>query len=151
MDEHFFNDIFKKVEGFLLDEEARFLYDLASDSRVGGTVVEIGSWKGKSTLLFAHASKTKNLGKVYAIDPHTGSPEHGKVWTYPEFEKNIKVAGIEDHVIPLVKTSEDARKGWKEPVRFLWIDGNHSYEFAKLVFDLWESALAPGGTVAFHD
>jgi len=37
-----------QVEGLISDKEAQLLYSLAS--ACGGTVVEIGSWKGKSTV-----------------------------------------------------------------------------------------------------
>ena len=94
--------------------------------------------------------------KVYAIDPHTGSPIHkkmyGKVWTFGEFKKNVKMANVEDVVTPIVKTSEEAEKNWNNlPVELLWIDGNHEYEFVKLDFDKWFPHLINMGTIAFHD
>lgn len=152
MNREFFDNIYKKTEGFLMDEEARLLYALAVRTQnLEGAIVEIGSWKGKSTVVFGYACKEKGSGKVYAVDPHTGSPEHGKVWTFPVFEQNVKNAGVEAYVTPLVKTSEDAVRGWKEPVRLLWIDGNHDYEHASSDFQLWEPFVMEGGIVAFHD
>lgn len=41
-------------------------------------IVEIGSWKGKSTIWIANGSKDGRNIKVYAIDPHIGSSEHQK-------------------------------------------------------------------------
>jgi hypothetical protein len=57
-------------------------------------LVEIGSWKGRSTICIAIGSKAGKKNKCYAIDPHTGSSEHkikGKdIWTFDEFKKEYK-------------------------------------------------------------
>ncbi len=37
--------------------------------------------------------------------------------------KNIKNAGVDDIVIPIVKTSEEAAKNFNKPVEFIFIDG----------------------------
>ncbi len=36
-----------KVDGFLTEEEGKFLYWAAKNCSKGGVIVEIGSWKGK--------------------------------------------------------------------------------------------------------
>jgi hypothetical protein len=40
---------------------------------------------------------------------------------------------------------------WKHPIRFLWIDGDHTYEGAKVDVDLFKPFLADGAIVAMHD
>ena len=68
------------------------------------------------------------------------------------FKRNIKNAKVDDIVIPIVKTSEEAAKHWNgKPVEFLWIDGSHEYDMVKLDFDLWYPHLIEGGIIAFHD
>jgi len=147
--------ITKKIEGWLTEREAKLLFNLARNLKGTGIIVEIGSWKGKSTICLAKGSKEGKRVKVYAIDPHTGSPEHskryGKVWTFDEFLQNIKNAGVEDLVVPIAKTSEDAYKSFNLPVDLLFIDGNHEYKSVKLDFELWNNKLIEGGIVAFHD
>jgi len=64
---------------------------------------------------------------------------------------NIKKAGVEGRVVPMVMTSEQAARGWNQPVRLLWIDGDHRYEPAKLDFTLWEPHVVAGGIIAMHD
>ena len=145
-----------KVQGYLGADEGRLLYNLAKNCKGKGVIVEIGSWRGKSTIWLANGSKNGAGAKVYAIDPHIGSPEHqkefGKVETFEDFKKNIEQAGISDFVVPLVKTSEEAAKQWSgEPIELLWIDGAHEYDMVKLDFDSWEPYLVEGGTIAFHD
>lgn len=138
------------------DKEGEFLYNTARNCTGKGVIVEIGSWKGRSTIWLGRGSKAGNKVKIYAIDPHTGSPIHRKmyrrVWTFEEFKKNIKMANIENVVIPIVKTSEEAEKDWgSQPIEFLFIDGNHEYESVKLDFDKWFPYLIEEGIIAFHD
>ena len=144
------------IEGFISDVEGVFLYKAAKSCEGKGVIVEIGSLKGKSTIWLARGSKAGNNIKVYAIDPHKGSSEHmkkrGEICTYQEFKRNIAQANVDAIVIPIVNTSEDARRDWDgKPIELLWIDGAHEYEMVKLDFDLWFPYLIEGGIIAFHD
>lgn len=145
------------MDGWLSFDEGRFLYETARRLSGCGAVVEIGSWKGKSTIWLAHGLRDGKGEKVFAIDPHTGAPEHHEIfktkhiWTFDEFKKNIKAAGVERYVEPIVDRSENAAKAWRKPVAFLWIDGAHAYEAAKLDFASWFPHLAEGGVIAYHD
>jgi len=147
--------IVDKVDGYLKDREGILLYNLAQSCKGRGVIVEIGSWKGKSTIWLGKGSKMGRKVKVYAIDPHSGSSEHrkeyGEVWTFPEFSRNIKKAEIDDIVVPIVKTSAEASGDFAEPVELLFIDGAHEYEFVRLDFELWYPKLIDGGIMAFHD
>ncbi|MCG2718663.1 MAG: class I SAM-dependent methyltransferase [Nanoarchaeota archaeon] len=144
-----------KIDGWLTDMEGKFLYETAKNCKGKGVIVEIGSWKGKSTIWLAKGSIKGNNVKVFAIDTHTGSFEqqkNGPVWTFDEFKGNIRNAKVEDIVVPIVKTSEEAEKSWGgAAVEFLWIDGAHEYELVKLDFEKWFPHLIDGGIIAFHD
>lgn len=144
---------FLATEGFLSPEEGEFLYRRAGACQGQGAVVEIGSWKGRSTVCLAAGAREGV--KIYAIDPHSGSSEHkqqmGLVNTLDEFKNNIKKAGVDREVIPLVQTSEQAAREWKGPIDLLFIDGAHEYELVKQDFELWSPFLNEGGTIAFHD
>lgn len=129
----------------ITDAEGILLYTIAKACTGKGVIVEIGSWTGRSTIWLGKGSKAGNKVKVYAIDPHTGGA------TYPEFKNNIKMAGLDDIVVPIVKTSEEAEKGWNIPVELLWIDGSHKYDAVKLDFDKWTPHLVNDGTIAVHD
>lgn len=144
-----------KVDGWLKDQEGELLYTLAGKCTGKGVIVEIGSWKGKSTSWLGAGSKAGNSIMIYAIDPHIGSSEHnkifGKVQTFEEFNSNIKNAKIEDIVVPIVATSEEAAEKFEHPVELIFIDGAHEYEMVKLDFELWYPKLIDGGIMAFHD
>src|SRR5260370_42637047 len=61
----------RDVPGFLQEGEARFLGLLAAGAPANGTIVEIGSFKGRSTVMLASLAKHYGLCPVVAIDPHT--------------------------------------------------------------------------------
>lgn len=143
------------TEGFLQKDEGPLLYHLARNVKKG-CIVEVGSWKGKSTVWIGWAIKdSKKKIPFFAIDPHTGSEEHQikkkKVWTFDEFKTNIKNGKVSSVVKPLVMTSEEAVGKIKQPVAFVFIDGDHAYEAVKKDFELWFPKVRVGGVMAFHD
>jgi predicted O-methyltransferase YrrM len=74
------NKIVAGIQGFLKLEEISLLYDVARRCVDKGVIIEIGSWKGKSTICLALGSKDGPRVKVYSIDPHTGFRTQEKVW-----------------------------------------------------------------------
>jgi predicted O-methyltransferase YrrM len=153
----------QKVGGFLYDVQGYALMLLAEHGPGVGEIVEIGSFKGKSTCWLAKGSKRAGREKVTAIDHFTGSPEHQKGMpiedkdiaetgsTFAVFQENLRKLEVDDHVVPIVASSEEAARGWNKPVRLLFIDADHSYEASKLDFDVWSPHVIPGGLIAFHD
>ena len=145
----------ESINGWLTGNEGELLYELAKGCTGRGVIVEIGSWKGKSTVWLAVGSKAGKKIGVYAIDPHTGSSEHkdilGKSSTFKEFKENVKRAKVDDVVTPIVKKSEDAAADFNKPVELLFIDGDHSYDSVLADFTAWFPKLIDGGIIAFHD
>jgi len=141
-----------KVPGMPTQNEVEYLYRLGQSNPGKGVILEIGSWKGKSTICLARGSMIANGEKVYAVDPHKPLADEGYVEdTEAEFLANIREAGVETHVVPLVMTSEEAAKKWHQPIRLLWIDRDHRYEQVRKDFLLWEPHVIDGGIIAMHD
>lgn len=141
-----------KVPGMLTRDEVEYLCRLGRESPGTGVIVEIGSWKGKSTISLALGSMAARSEKVYAVDPHKPLAEEGYAEdTEAEFLKNIKEAGVHGHVVPMVMTSAEAARQWNKPIALLWIDGDHRYEQVKRDFLLWEPHVIDGGIIALHD
>ncbi len=143
------------VEGWLTVEEGELLYRLARACTGEGVIVEIGSFKGKSTIWLARGSLAGARTRVVAIDPHTGSTEHrhdgAPVWTYDEFLANLHRAGVEEVVRPVVATSAEAAAHFDQLVELLFIDGDHRYEMVRQDFELWFPKLMEGGYLLMHD
>lgn len=150
-----FNKATENVGGWLTEAEGLLLYNIAKKIKAGNTIVEVGSWKGKSTMCLGSGSKDGNKIKIFAIDPHIGSSEHqkmfGKVDTFDEFKGNIARAGISEFVEPVRDTSENAARNFNQRIEFAFIDGAHEYNFVKLDFNLWFPKVMNGGILAFHD
>ena len=146
----------KRVPGHLTEKEARFLGLLAACVPARGTIVEIGSFKGRSTVMLAKVASHYGSGPVVAIDPHN-SPillDHQtdqEASSYQDFLDSIHAAGVSAHVESHAAYSKEVAKSWNRPIRVLWIDGDHSYEGAKSDLDGFFPQLVPQGVVAYHD
>jgi predicted O-methyltransferase YrrM len=146
----------QRITGFLGENEARFLGMLAACVPAHGAIVEIGSFKGKSTVMLATVAAHYGLGPVVAIDPHTAPSATDPAIaagasTFKEFVASVRNAGVAEHVEVHRTYSREIAKGWNRPIRLLWIDGDHTYHGAKEDFDLFAAHLVRGGVVALHD
>ncbi len=151
------------IRGYLADIEGFALMLLARSGPGQGAVVEIGSFLGKSTAWLALGALHGGRGRVTAVDPFTGSPEHqrggrneepeivARGTTRPRFEQNLRDAGLREAVDIIEARSTDAAARWSGPIRLLFIDGDHSEEASRADFEAWLPHAAPGGLVAFHD
>jgi predicted O-methyltransferase YrrM len=150
----------RKVPGFLLEDEARFIgmAAICSAQIRRGQIIEIGSFKGKSTVMLAKVAQHYGLDSVVAIDPHNfnsaelrGHRTSPVSSSYDEFLSHLETAGVANIVEVHRAYSSDIAATWKRPISFLWIDGDHSYRGAKSDFDGFAPHLLPEGIVAFHD
>jgi len=156
------------AKGFMPGDEGDALYEAAveaaSDLRL--PMVEIGSYCGRSTVwLGAAALATDTV--LFAVDHHRGSEENQAGWehhdatvvddrtglmdTLPTFRATILDAGLEDVVIAIVGRSPVVARHWSTPLSFVFIDGGHGEEPARLDYEGWSRHVAVGGTLAIHD
>ena len=139
----------KTIPGWLSQDEGNFLTEKAlATEHLKGKIVEIGSFCGKSTIYLAQGK-----GKVYAVDPHLGFVEEGLQFdnTYKAFKTNIEKADVTEKIVPIRKTSRDAVREWKKPIRLLFIDALHDEKNALFDFTKWEKFVIEGGVIAIHD
>jgi len=146
----------KSVDGYLSAREARCLLTAASLAPAKGANVEIGSFKGRSTVGLASVLRHYGLGRLVAVDPHTApsstDPDlKGKRSSYDDFQHNIARNGVADYVDARVTYSHELARNWSEPIRFLWIDGDHTYEAAKRDIEDFKPQLVAGALVLMHD
>ncbi len=143
------------IEGWLSGHEAELLYHSARCCTAKGVIVEIGSYKGKSTICLAKGSQRGKNIKIYAIDPHEGYTEYAGAKTpsntFAEFSRNIEKARVADLIVPIVDTSRHAALSFHEPIELLFIDGSHEYSAVKEDFHDWVPKVIDGGMVVFHD
>lgn len=156
----------KDVKGFLSDKEAKKLQELFLKVHHLGSVLEIGTYCGKSALNFSDVAKDVN-GLVYTIDHHTGSEEHQlgeeyhdselfderlkKFNTLPEFLNNLKSKKMAEFIIPIIDKSQNASKLFSEKISLLFIDGGHSFETALSDYNAWKDKICSEGLLVIHD
>jgi hypothetical protein len=145
----------RDVPGYLGELEFRALGLLAAGPPANGSIVEIGSFQGKSTVALACIAAQYGFGPVVSIDPHTSPSVTDPILkngsSLDGFLNTLRTTGIEKHVEFHNAVSRDVAKGWNRPIRLLWIDGDHTYAGAKEDFDLFFPYLADGAIVAIHD
>lgn len=132
------------IPGWLTDEEGEALYELARGCTGSGVIVEIGSWKGKSTVCLGLGSQAGKSVPIYAVDPHAD-------YRFGDFKTNIERAGIAELVHPIASLSQAAADGFEQPIELLFVDGSHEYELVLEDFEKWVPKVVDGGSVAFHD
>lgn len=149
-------ELARQAKGYLSEREGRFIMAAAALSPAAGANVEIGSFMGRSTICIASVCKHYGLGPVTAIDPHTApaatDPDlQGKESSFSEFMRNLGDARVTDAVVIERKLSTEVALGWSSPIRFLWIDGDHTYRGAKADVANFRRFLVPGAILAMHD
>jgi predicted O-methyltransferase YrrM len=137
-------ELIADIPGWLTDEEAAALFELARSCRGDGVIVEIGSWKGKSTVCLGLGSQEGNAVPIYAIDPHAD-------YRFGDFKTNVERAGIAELVHPIASLSQPAAEAFEEPIELLFVDGSHEYDLVLEDFEKWVPKVVDGGWVAFHD
>jgi predicted O-methyltransferase YrrM len=146
------------IEGWLTEAQAERLARAARDVGPGGRIVEIGSYRGRSTVVLAGAAPEGV--EVVAIDPHLGrdrAPQQ-KVedaglgaTDLDAFRTNLARAGVADRVRHLQRRSEEALGDLPGPVAMLFVDGAHSLQLARLDISRWGERVQPGGLMLVHD
>ena len=134
-----------QIDGWTTPRELRFLALLAACPTTTGTVLEIGSYRGRSTTLLARANQLVNSNPIVAVDHFL------QAGSYEAFQKTIRAAEVE-HLIEFHRMmSWELATGWDRPLRLLWIDGNHSYDSTHRDLGAFSPYLADGAIVAIDD
>jgi hypothetical protein len=147
---------YRAIGGFLTEGEAVELFRCANRLPAKATVIEIGSWKGKSTFCLARGLRPG--GQLHAIDPFDGAGEPGSAETYArerkerplrtQFEENTAPVG------PRITIHQGYSREFVDKfpgIDLLLIDGDHSIDGARFDFEHFGPQIVPGGWVAFHD
>ena len=150
------------IHGWCNMQGGVLLYALALNFAPGNFIVELGSWKGLSTVWLANAVKDRNDGKtlVYAVDTWEGSSEHKVMLSeyendqlYKEFLNNISTAGVSDFIIPLRGDTISVSRQWTvgRGIGLLHIDASHEYDSVREDFEFWSPFVMKGGIIVFDD
>jgi SAM-dependent methyltransferase len=144
------------VDGWLTEAQAQRLDRCARAVPGGGRIVEIGSFRGRSTIVLARAAGDGI--EVVAIDPHLGSdrgpqeitaqPELGEEDTQL-FRSNLERHGVLDRVRHVRMLSSEAPL--EDAIDLLYVDGAHRFAPARGDIVRWGARVRDGGTMLVHD
>jgi predicted O-methyltransferase YrrM len=146
------------VEGWLSEDQARRLWDAGGRVQAPGRIVEIGSFRGRSTIVLRLAADAGV--EVVAVDPHGGG-DRGPQEITPDaargdednriFKANLARAGVDGAVRHVRRMSHDALGEVEAPFDVLYVDGAHRYRPARADIEQWGARVRPGGTLLLHD
>lgn len=114
-------------------------------------MVEVGSFKGDSTLLFAKFGQFK---EIYAVDPFkNGIGDITDIADMKDVKKFFKRAIKKyEHIIHIEDMSADASAMFEDgTLDFVYIDALHTYEAVKHDLLLWGPKVKKGGFIGGHD
>jgi predicted O-methyltransferase YrrM len=123
-----------------------------------GPIIEIGSFRGRSTIVLRRAAAPEV--EVVAIDPHGGGDRGPQQLTpdaalgeadHEAFHANLRRAGVDDDVRHVRRMSQDALGEVEGQIALLYVDGAHRYGPARADIERWGDRVAPGGTMLVHD
>src|SRR5580700_10131355 len=117
--------------GMISLDVAELLYSLAREVD-DGVIVEVGSFRGRSTVALAAGSRAGHGAPVFAIEPH--EPFHGVLGgefgprdRASFYRTMLRTRSFRD--VRLVNlTTQEVAPGWRHPVGMLWLDGDHATE-----------------------
>jgi len=146
-----------------------YLTDMISELRPQ-LVVEVGVWKGASTLVMAERMQRLGIpGVVLAVDTWLGSwdiwlqpnwfadlhIEDGYPTLYQTFLGNVATAGLADYVVPLPLDSQSAAQLLRHcgigQVDLVHIDAGHDYDAVASCLRAWWPMVRRGGVLIGDD
>ena len=157
--------------GQLLPKEGKLLRQLAKHVPGDQSIVEVGSYTGKSMSCLAQGSADGHHAKVYAVDLWTsGTSKKGrgfrtlqsgevqgssKFHTQPVldvFMRRMKRYG-NGLVVPRTGASVEVAETFEDDtVGLLFIDAEHTYEACRADFEAWERKVSVDcAVIALHD
>lgn len=136
----------ESIVGTSANHECRLLAYLANVAPVGGIILEIGAWKGKSTAWLVEGSTRREEPlPVVSVDPHACGSWETFNDTVQRFE--LVNRGLEVHRAG----SHEVGEKWTRPLSLLWVDGSHEYDDVVRDIGLFTPHVIAEGWIIFDD
>lgn len=150
------NNAVVSVEGYMIPGQEEYLFNKVKSLPMDAVILEIGSFKGRSTIAMGYACIGTNR-KIYAIDTWDGNDsDFAERQFFDIWQQNIEANAIEEYVLPLRGYSHEVLTHWQEltngkDIDFIFIDGSHQYLDVLKDFEMSFPLVKDGGWMAFHD
>ncbi len=144
------------LDGFMVPGQEEYLFNKVKSLPDDAVIVEIGSYKGRSTVAMSYACIGTNR-KIYCIDTWDGNDTDFSDRNFFDiWQENVEKNGLSQYVVPLRGYSHQILSQWEEltggqAIDFIFIDGSH--QFLDVLKDYEHSLplVKDGGWIAFHD
>lgn len=144
----------ESVEGWMSREELAALAAAAARLAPGLCAVEIGNYRGRSTVALALGAR-RSRARLFSVDPHDEfvGPRGGRFGRedMAQLYANLARAGVGAEVALVCLPSAAAARAFEGAIGLLFIDGDHRYAAVRRDFEAWSPHLAPGAEVIFDD
>jgi predicted O-methyltransferase YrrM len=148
------------VRGYLVPGDVTYLFNLAAALPKGGNSLEVGSWLGLSSIVFANGliASLNFRATIFCVDSWLGSPEHQSLpevqdgELFARFGHNIREAQVDGLIQPVRGKSTEVASAWGGPeLDMIFIDGDHAAEACYQDIRHWHARLRKGGRLLGHD
>lgn len=134
------------IFGWMSEEELTWL---AEHARTCSTIVEVGSYHGRSTVAMA----ANSAAQIWAVDTWNGPVTAGSQIqvddaAFRAFSDNTRPYP-NTHAIR--DTSLTAAAGFTQLADMIFLDASHAYEDVAADIEAWRSKVRPGGILCGHD
>ncbi len=132
------------VEGWMTRREIEFLATAAAYPTAAGTIVELGAYQGKSTIVLAQAARRSADRRLVTVEPL-----YSKIGSI--LEENLAKAGVVEDVEIRSVYSDEFVATWSEPIRLLFHDGACKPAIVRQDVKSLRPHFADGAMIAMHD
>lgn len=141
------------IEGFTKESELEFLAAVAATMAAGVVVVEVGSWKGRSTVAIAAGLAGIPGVQLVTVDTFMGDPVWGEQpdpsTVRQEFDENTSyIPFLKVIQAPSVQAAAQLPDG---SVEWVFIDALHDYRSVRTDIAAWAPKVRTGGLISGHD
>lgn len=141
------------VDGYTKESELAMLAHIAAEMPPEAVVVEVGAWKGRSTLAIASGLELVRDARLIAVDTFSGDPGWAEQPDPTEarqtFEGNTSsVAFLE---IVQAPSAEAAALVPDRSIDWVFIDALHDYKSVRSDIAAWAPKLRRGALMSGHD
>jgi len=118
--------------------------------KVSGIIVEIGGYRGASTIALALGVRDAGGGKVISIPHIDALNEQFYKANHQRHLRNLELYEVSSYVSHICTDAISAARDWTTPIDFLWIDGDHSYTGVTEDIQRWVPFVQDHGLVIFN-
>lgn len=116
--------------------------------------VELGTWQGASAIPVALAIRRWG-GTLTCVDTWAGSVEEvigvKSPWMLVSCARHLIQAGVAAHVRLIPALTREVAATWTEPIDYLYVDADHSYDGARADLRAWVPHVRKGGLILGDD